>query len=406
MKRLLLNACLVLACAGCASVSQPPANRTFDDDVAFLKRHIENVIVLSDSENKACVAVVPQYEGRVMTSTSGGGDGPSYGWINRKLIKSKTILPHMNPYGGEDRFWMGPEGGQFAIFFAPNAPFDLEHWQTPPVIDTEPFELASASQTRALFRRRASVTNRSGFTFPVQIDRTVRLLTPISTEEILGIHIAPTTECVAFETENLLRNVGAKPWSKDTGLLSIWILGMFRPTPTTTVVIPIKPGPESELGPSVIDNYFGKVPPDRLIVRDSAIFFRGDGAYRSKIGIPPPRAVATVGSYDEDGGILTLVNYTLPPNTTDYVNSLWQLQDAPFGGDVVNSYNDGPPAPGKAPLGPFYELETSSPALELDPGEEVVHSHRTFHFRGSESDLDPIARATLGVSLEEIKSAF
>jgi hypothetical protein len=27
-------------------------------------------------------------------------------------------VPHINVFGGEDRFWLGPEGGQFSIFFA------------------------------------------------------------------------------------------------------------------------------------------------------------------------------------------------------------------------------------------------------------------------------------------------
>ena len=32
----------------------------------------------------------------------------------------------MNGFGGEDRFWLGPEGGQFSIFFKKDDPFDLE----------------------------------------------------------------------------------------------------------------------------------------------------------------------------------------------------------------------------------------------------------------------------------------
>ena len=59
--------------------------------------------------------------------------------------------------------------------------------------------------------------------------------------------------------------------------------------------------------------------------------------------------------------MLTLVQYDQPEGATDYVNSMWEIQKEPFAGDVVNSYNDGPPAPGAKPLGPFYELETSSP---------------------------------------------
>jgi hypothetical protein len=73
---------------------------------------------------------------------------------------------------------------------------------------------------------------------------------------------------------------------------------------------------------------------------------------------------------------------------------------------VINSYNDGPPEPGKPPLGPFFELETSSPALSLAPAQQYRHVHRTFHFVGAEADLDRLARATIKVGLDEVKSAF
>jgi hypothetical protein len=85
---------------------------------------------------------------------------------------------------------------------------------------------------------------------------------------------------------------------------------------------------------------------------------------------------------------------------------MWEIQDEPYAGDVVNSYNDGPPEPGAKPLGPFYEIETSSAAAALAPGESLTHVHQTFHFQGPESELDTIALATLGVSLESITAAF
>jgi hypothetical protein len=114
-----------------------------------------------------------------------------------------------------------------------------------------------------------------------------------------------------------------------------------------------------------------------------------------------------MGSYDGLNKVLTIIQYNYPKdNTTSYVNSMWEIQEKPFAGDVVNSYNDGPPEPGKKPLGPFYELESSSPARALKPSEAIVHLHRTIHFQGPAEDLDNIAKLTLGVPLEEIKTAF
>jgi hypothetical protein len=181
---------------------------------------------------------------------------------------------------------------------------------------------------------------------------------------------------------------------------------MFKPSADTTIVIPFVPGPEASLGPIVNDKYFGKVPGDRLVVTDSSIFFRGDGQYRSKIGVPPSRALSVAGSYDSAGRVLTLVQYTRPPGMSTYVNSMWEIQRNPYEGDTINSYNDGPPAPGQPPLGPFYELETSSPALALGTKERYTHVHRTFHFVGPEPELDRIARMTLKVGLAEIANAL
>ena len=81
---------------------------------------------------------------------------------------------------------------------------------------------------------------------------------------------------------------------------------------------------------------------------------------------------------------------------------MWEKQKEPYGGDVVNSYNDGPVEPGKPSLGGFYELETSSPAAELAPGESLVHTHRTFHFVGERASLDAISDKVLGVTASRI----
>ena len=99
----------------------------------------------------AKVAVAPAWQGRVMTSTAGAMPGLSFGWINRELIASGKLLPHMNPFGGEDRFWMGPEGGQFSIFFAKGAKFEFADWFTPALFDTLPFKVVRQSKDKAVF---------------------------------------------------------------------------------------------------------------------------------------------------------------------------------------------------------------------------------------------------------------
>jgi hypothetical protein len=404
MKRNLIIATIVVMSTA-ASFTHRAWAVSFGDDTAFLKSHTE-LIVLSDAQGQAKVAVAPAWQGRVMTSTAGADAGPSFGWINRELIASGKLLPHMNAFGGEDRFWMGPEGGQFSIFFAQGAKFEFADWFTPAAFDTLPFKVARQAKDKAIFTSEFTLTNYSGTRFNVAVNREVRLLGTKAAWQKLGVKLAAGVSLVAYESDNKITNAGKEAWKKDTGLLSIWILCMFTPSPSATIVVPIKAGPESELGVKVTSDYFGQVPPDRLVVKDDVIYFCADGKYRSKIGVNPKRSKGVSGSYDADNKVLTIAQFSLPAGATDYVNSLWKLQDNPYGGDAANCYNDGPPAPGAKPMGPFFELESSSPAAALAPGKSLSHVHRTIHLSGPESALDDVARATLGVSLADIKGAL
>ncbi len=378
---------------------------SFGDDVTFLRKHT-SVVVLSDAEGRAQVAVAPDYQGRVLTSTASGLGGPSCGWINRAAIADGKRQPHINVLGGEDRFWLGPERGQYSIFFEHGRPFSLEHWQTPEPIDWGAWQIVSQSGTEIRFRRPMKLKNYSNTLFELTAERTVRLLDRAQLAERLGVNVGDSISAVAFESENRITNSGKNAWRKETGLLSIWILGMFQHSEQTTVVIPFRAGPESRLGPVANDAYFGTVPADRLIIGAEHIFFRCDGRYRSKIGLTPLRAKPILGSYAADSRVLTLVQYTLPEGVTDYVNSMWEMQQKPYAGDAVNGYNDGPPAPGAKPLGPFFELESSSPAAALAPGKSLTHVHRTIHLQGPAPALSPVAERTLGVKLTDIEKAF
>lgn len=374
---------------------------TFQQDVDFLRQFTE-VLVLEEPAGNGRIAVAPALQGRVMTSAAGGAQGRSYGWINRKLFESGDTLEHMNAFGGEERFWLGPEGGQYSIYFKPGDPFDFEHWQTPAVIDLEAYDVAAQNKQEATFRKRTELTNYSNFRFQLDIDRTVAILPTENIYRELGVDTENSLQAVGYKTTNVITNTGKEDWKKETGLLSIWLLGMFNPSNAATVIVPYEKGEITELGPIVNDTYFGKVPAERLKVGEGVLFFTADGQYRSKIGLTPGRAKNILGAYDAENKILTIVKYDKPAGVKDYVNSLWELQDDPYGGDAVNSYNDGPPEPGAEPMGPFFELETSSPALALPTGESGSHVQYTFHFEGGAAILDRLARQLLGVSLEDI----
>jgi hypothetical protein len=376
---------------------------TFSKEAAFLKKHVRTII-LSEGKNGPSVLVVPAYQGRVMTSAV-SQNGLSYGWVNDKFIAAGKMVAHMNAFGGEDRFWIGPEGGQYALFFPPKSPFDMKHWQTPAPYDSQPFQVVSVSKRQASFRKDFKLKNYAGTKFSVRVDRQVKLLSP---GQIWGdLHISPGSgvKMVGYETINRLTNIGAKKWTKRGGLLSIWILGQFNASPASTVVVPYKEGPVSKLGKIVTADYFGKIPSDRLQVKNGEIYFRADDNFRSKIGVSPRRAKGVLGSYDSKNKTLSIVQFNMPEGVTDYVNSLWKIQKDPFGGDVENSYNDGPNEMGTR-MGNFYEVESSSPALALASGQSRMHMHRTIHITGRVKELDRIAKAVLGVHLKQIETGL
>ena len=379
----------VIACfAAVLLVTLAPAGvaQTFGEDVSFLKKHCDPVI-LEGPDGQTQVAVVPLYQGRVMTSTARGADGMSFGWMNRGLISSGERAPHMNAFGGEDRFWLGPEGGQYSLYFDPGVPFDLEHWQVPEPIDWGAWEVQARQSDSVSFRERMRLVNYAGAEFDIAVRRQVSLLDSAEARQLLDVKPGEGVEMVAFRSRNTIENAGNRAWRKQSGLVSIWVLGQFKASPDTTVVIPYKARSGTDAEQVVNDAYFGEIADDRLKVEDGLVFFKADAESRGKIGIPPRYAKPVLGSYDAANGVLTIVHYTLSDKTLDYVNSLWKMQERPYRGDAVNSYNDGPTADGSQ-MGNFYELESSSPAAELEPGGTLTHVHRTFHLTGPKEELN------------------
>jgi hypothetical protein len=374
---------------------------TYGSDAGFFKKQNISFIELKDSATGAYVLIVPGYQGRVMTSTSGGYDGKSYGWINYKHIEAGNLSTQFNPFGGEERFWLGPEGGPFSIYFKKGDEQVFTNWKVPAQIDTEPFDLLSGDNNSALFKKNFSLVNASGTLMEIGIERKIKLLDKSSAEKALNLVIGNEMQFVAYETENTLTNRGQNAWTKESGFLSIWLLGMFNPSEKGVVVIPFRP----VKGKVVTDDYFGKVPADRLILKDSLLYFRTDGKYRSKIGIAPEGARPFCGSYDPDSKSLTVLWLSLPQEKLPYVNSKWGAQDDPLRGDAVNSYNDGPVEDGSI-MGPFYEIESSSPAAMLKPGGSISHTQRIFHINGDEAKLSEITQKLFGATIDDIKNAF
>ena len=161
---------------------------TYADDVDFLKDYT-HVIELSAADG-ASVAVAPQYQGRIMTSTLGGEGAGGFGWLDRPYIERRTDDdPIFNNYGGEDRFWLGPEAGQFGLFFDPGDPFELKHTRTPRGFGSGPFEVAEQTSSSVTMTKHFQLINYGGAEFDCTVERTVNAIAPGRLAELLGAEL-------------------------------------------------------------------------------------------------------------------------------------------------------------------------------------------------------------------------
>lgn len=373
---------------------------TYANDAAFLRKHGIGFQELVSPDGQSRVMVVPAWQGRVMTSSASGEGGDSYGWINYRFIEAGKVSPQIQPVGGEERFWLGPEGGPFSLYFKPGAEQVYANWAVPAVLDTDTFHIGEQTPTLIRLGRQTHLQNAAGTHLDIHMERTVTLMDRDAIGRELGTDLPDGVGVVAYRTDNRITNTGREAWTRQTGLVSVWMLGCFNPTTSTTVFIPYNRQGE---GPVVNDTYFGKIPSDRLTVEDGLIYFRIDGQFRSKLGLPAGRALHLCGSYDSERGVLTILRCRRPQEPCVYVNGQWGPQDNPFDGDVINAYNDGPLEDGSI-MGPFYEIETSSPGAELAPGESLTHVQTVIHLQGNDKALAPIVKEVFGANLDEIKN--
>jgi hypothetical protein len=399
----------IMAAAGCSTnnkndkleTEQTQVAGTFGYDLAFLKKYKEAVVLSAPDNAEAQAIIIPAYQGRVMTSTANGDAGNSYGWINYKLIESGQYQPHMNGFGGEERFWLSPEGGQFSVYFKKGQSFDFENWQTPALIDTVAYKVVESDASSVKFQIHAMIGNYSGKMFVIEISRKVQMLTRENIANLLDLPALSGVKAVAYRSTNSVTNKDEE-WKPETGMLGIWLLGMFRPSDQTTIIAPFSTALSEK--PLITDDYFGKIPADRIVVKDSTLFLKADGKHRSKIGIAPKSARNVAGSYDAEKGILTIIQFDLDPQG-QYLKSTWELHKDPYNGDALNAYNDGKLADGTQ-MGPFYELESNSSVKALKEGESITHRQSTFHFEGDKAALNAIAQKVLGINIDQIGEIF
>jgi hypothetical protein len=162
---------------------------------------------LTDDEKKIFEEVLAQAAGKATDAIRASEqklvdeqDSKSYLGPEGDMGFVHALMPYV--FGGEDRFWLGPEGGQFALYFKQGDPFDLDHWQVPEPFDWGAWEIAGQNGSAVQFHKPMTLANYSGTPFDVDVERSVRLLPAAVAASMLGTAAAESIRMVAFESSN------------------------------------------------------------------------------------------------------------------------------------------------------------------------------------------------------------
>lgn len=403
----LIGSLFMLSCTGNTKKTDKMKNDfakgTFGYDVNYLSDK-DSLIILKSDDGNAQIIVSAKYQAKVFTSTATGLDGTSLGFVNYKFFDAGLVDERMNGFGGENRLWLGPEGGQYSIFFEPGAEQNVDNWHTPKPIDIEPWEVKNASDKEVELAKYMELKNFKGNTLNIAVDRKVTLMSNMQIAKNIDMPLPDNVKAVAYITDNKITNKNDYEWTAETGTVCIWMLDMFNPSDSAVTVIPYNEGDEKQIGKIATTDYFGEIPADRIKTENGILYFRTDGKFRSKIGMSAARTTSVAGNYDPIAKRLTITTFELDKDKV-YLNQEWNPERNPLIGDALNAYNDGPMADGSI-MGPFLELESSSPAAFLKPNETLSHIHNVYHFVGDEAGLSVIAEKMLGVKLAEVKKVF
>ncbi|WP_298487642.1 DUF6786 family protein [uncultured Maribacter sp.] len=369
---------------------------TFAEDLEVINS-VTSPVILKDGERQ--IVVSSDFQGRVFTSTSQGLNGMSNGWFNKKILLSDSVLVNRSKLGGEGRIWFGPDQGPNTIFFDIDKVSGEQKHAAPKDLDTLSFKIVQQSSMAVTLQNKLRIKNLKGFQFFIDVKRNIEILKEDYVADFLGDSFFNELSFVGYKTNTKMTNVGEQDWSKESGLISLWDLGCYHPTPKTTVIIPLKENPENATV------YFTEIDSSRIVIKNNFLFYKADANYLNKIGTLAEYTLPYFGSYSPELNSLTIVKFSFNSLDKEYVNAHPVNVENQYRGDVINVFNDGV-WNNVGPFGPFYELETSSPAKELKVGESISHFQEVYHFNGSEAELNKISEKIFGIKLKTVQDAL
>lgn len=374
---------------------------TFSEVQSLVQSAGKEIYVLTGRNRQRKVLVCPQLAGRVLGTSFSGESGTFGGYINHRAF-TEGMKDAWDNWGGEERYWLCPEGGQYGLMFRDKRE-SFSHYHVQDGINNQPYEVTEASPHGSFLRMRSRMRlqNKQGTNFDVEVARHISPLDNCPYANGCGSSV----DVVGFQSESTLSNIGQIPFSRDTGALAHWHIGQFPVGKHTIAAIPYRASSSED--PPIREDYFkdfclgGFMPRHHYSKLNNCVLLKADGRVRTKLGQNSSRAAGLLGSYNLETGEVVLMDYDFYPKL-EYVASYWYHQPRPYHGDVISLSVEGPNEPG-GPAGRCYELEAMSPALWLDPGESFTWRTRTMHLRGAKQTVAPIFERFLGPNLAQLE---
>ncbi len=408
--RFIINAAMMFALllsvnrANFANTMTP--STTFSDDLLLLEKHFSPIELRLGKTQR--LVLLGELQGRVAVGSLSGGTGESIGWFDRSKLQKVSFQSTENArlaagidgsIGGAGRTWLGPDGGTFSLFFEKHAERVAENIRVPDAINTQPYRVVEQSDTSASFEQHVSFNNHMGFDFKAKVEHTVRLMPLDDAKSLVGTTIPNSIKILAYMSQTTVTNTNIQSWTEDTGLFSIWSLAMLAPN--AVVVMPL-----SQKINQPATSYFRETSATRQKVTNKAVYYLADAMSMDKIGIPAAASTPWMASYHPTRQLLTLTHIgPSPSSTAAYVNADWNEKEPVLAGESHNLFNDGPRLNNRQ-FGSFFELESSSPALILNPNDSQTHTYTVLHLNGSVEDLSSVSKAVLNLSIEQLTQTY
>jgi len=300
------------------------------------------------------VAVCPEWNGRVMTSTCDGLDGNSFGYVNVQAIDAENF----ENFGGEDLWTISP--------------LDLS------------LTIENIKENKTLLQRTLRMADANGQSVEFHLSRSISLLSRQRMGTLFGDAIADALKqedvsVVAFRTENTVR-------SQEKACVASRQRGMFNACPHTFIVISTPPENFLSKPPTIDIDYLGGSPHGRIRHIADALLFRADGRGRCRATIPFSAVPPLFGAVELRSGTLTLWMFDVPEESEEK--------------NIIRIYNHGHPHTGGLDWATYYEMNSFSAARELLPEHALSYCQCTLHLNAGNDILGGLVRQIFDVSLD------